>query len=69
MQGTGDPRLDEEDSRAELKAAEALLVYWKNECEEAHRGKDPVRISRCKRFIAQTELVISALTEASNKHS
>ena len=69
MQGTGDPRLDEEDSRAELKAAEAQLAYWKNECEEAHRANDPVRISRCEHYIAQTQLVISALTEASNRHS
>jgi hypothetical protein len=69
MDETGDPRLDEENSRAALKAAKAQLAYWKNEYEDAHRAKDPVRTARCERSIAQTELVISALTEAAHRHS
>jgi hypothetical protein len=49
---------------AELQSAIELLAYWKKECEAAERAKDAVRIARCQKFIAQCELVISALQSA-----
>jgi hypothetical protein len=47
-----------------LKAAEAQLAYWKQECEAARASKDEDRKARCERFISQCELVISALNSA-----
>ena len=44
-----------------LEAAQAHLEFWKQECEAAYAAHDPVRIARCEKFIAQCELIITAL--------
>ncbi|HEY0339019.1 MAG TPA: hypothetical protein VGC70_16870 [Burkholderiales bacterium] len=51
---------------AAIKAAEAQLAYWQQECETAHRTNDVKRIARCEKYIAQCELVVSALHEAAS---
>jgi hypothetical protein len=51
---------------AAIKAAEAQLAYWQQECEAARRAHDVKRIARCEKYIAQCELVVSALREAAS---
>jgi hypothetical protein len=51
---------------AAIKAAEAQLAYWQQECEAAHRAHDAERIARCEKYIAQCELVVAALREAAS---
>jgi hypothetical protein len=49
---------------AAIKAAEAQLAYWQQECETARRANDLKRVARCEKYIAQCERVVSALHEA-----
>jgi hypothetical protein len=49
-----------------IKAAEAQLAYWQQECETAGRANDLERIARCEKYIAQCKLVVSALHEAAS---
>lgn len=44
-----------------LQAVQEQLAYWTKECEAARRSVDQARIAQCERFIAQCELVLSAL--------
>jgi hypothetical protein len=54
---------------AAIKAAEAQLAYWQQECEAARRANDLNRIARCEKYIAQCELVVSGLHEADPAHN
>jgi hypothetical protein len=47
-----------------LRAAREQLAYWTRECETARRTRNAERIAQCERFIAQMELVVSALVTA-----
>jgi hypothetical protein len=49
---------------AALKAAQTQLGYWENELKAASQNHDQSRIMLCERFIAQCELMVSALTHA-----
>ena len=51
---------------AAIKAAEAQLAYWQQECKAARCANDVNRIARCEKYIAQCELVVSALHEAAS---
>ena len=53
---------------AAINAAEAQLTYWQQECEAARETDDLERIARCEKYIAQCELVVSALREAASGH-
>jgi hypothetical protein len=53
---------------AALSTLQSQLAYWKDECEIARRCNDLERIARCEKFIAQCELVISALRDAEANH-
>lgn len=46
-----------------LEAAKSQLLYWRREREAAARVNDSVRLAQCERFIAQCELMISAVTQ------
>jgi hypothetical protein len=47
-----------------LDAARQQLEYWKQQREIAARAAQPERLAQCEKFIAQCELVISALGES-----
>ena len=49
-----------------MKAAEEQLAYWVQECVAARRAGDEARIARCEKYMAQSELVISALRNAAS---
>jgi hypothetical protein len=49
---------------AALTTIQDQLAYWRQEREAACRSNDLERIARCDKFIAQCELVFSALREA-----
>jgi hypothetical protein len=51
---------------AAIKAAEAQLAYWQQECKAARCANDVNRIARCEKYIAQCELVVAALHEAAS---
>ena len=51
-------------ARAALDAMHEQLIYWKDECEEAHKSGDSDRVERCERFIKQCKQVIGALEGA-----
>jgi hypothetical protein len=52
-----------------LDAARQQLEYWKQQRYIAAREAQPERLSQCDKFIAQCELVISALRESSENRS
>ena len=49
--------------RAALEAAKDQLAYWRKEGDAAREANDAARLVECERFIAQCELMVSALTE------
>jgi hypothetical protein len=46
-----------------VAAARQQLDYWKQQREIAARAAQPDRLAQCEKFIAQCELVLSALGE------
>jgi hypothetical protein len=52
-----------------LNAARQQLEYWKQQRYIATRDAHPERLAQCENFIAQCELVISALSDASDGKS
>jgi hypothetical protein len=47
-----------------IDAARQQLEYWKQQRDIAVREAQPERAAQCRKFIAQCELVISALDES-----
>ena len=47
-----------------IDAMREQLRYWRAECETAEQKGDAERITQCRRYIAQCEMVITALEQA-----
>ena len=51
----------ENSTQSAFEAAQQQLEYWREQRLIAVRGARPERLAQCDKFIAQCELVISAL--------
>jgi hypothetical protein len=49
---------------AAVNTIESQLAYWRHERAAARLADDHERVARCEKFIAQCELVLSALRDA-----
>jgi nitrate/nitrite-specific signal transduction histidine kinase len=50
-----------------LDAALQQLEYWKQQRDIAARQARPERLAQCEKFVAQCELVVSALCESTRE--